>query len=291
MVILGRYFDRVLPWQNRPRMINIRLALEFAVTSISSALIISLITFSLDKIFPYMDQGMSKAQMYFDNISIALMVNLIALSIIEGNSIYIMWKESLLNTEALKREKIETQFAVLKNQVNPHFLFNSLNVLSSLVAQAPEKAQEFIMEFSRVYRYIFDVGDETVVEVSRELDFINSYISLHQKRHGVSLKLDVNVSAENLKKYIPVLSLQILVENAIKHNEISEAHPLVIAIFDEGDNLVVRNNFQPRDDRQESLGIGLKNIKERYGYLADREPVFLRKDMEYVARLPLLEIE
>ena len=180
---------------------------------------------------------------------------------------------------------------MLKNQVNPHFLFNSMNVLSSLVAQSPVKAQEFIQKFSRVYRYIFDVGDETVIEVSRELDFIHSFVSLHQMRHGESLKMDVNVSAEKLERFIPVLSLQILVENAIKHNEISDECPLLISIFDDKNDLVVRNNFQPRIDRQESLGIGLKNIKERYGYLTDREPVFMRIDKEYVARLPLLEIE
>jgi two-component system, LytTR family, sensor kinase len=291
MILLGRYFDKILPWQNIPTKINKRLILESFITSVSAAMIITLVAFALDQIFPLMNQGLNKAQMYFDNILISLIVNLIALSLIEGNSIYLMWKESLLHTEALKRENVENQFAVLKNQVNPHFLFNSLNVLSSLVAQAPEKAQEFIMEFSRVYRYIFDVEDESVIEVSKELDFAVSFISLHQKRHGDRLKYSVNVSADKLTKFLPVLSLEILVENAIKHNEISDLHPLMIRIYDEDNALVVRNNYQPRKDKPESYGIGLRNLKERYGYLSDKVPVFMRKDDEYIASLPFLDIE
>jgi two-component system, LytTR family, sensor kinase len=290
MVLLGRYFDKVLPWQNIPRKINIRLALEALITTITAAMIISLIAFVLDRFYPEMMQG-KRAVMYFDNITVAIVINMIALGIIEGNSIFIMWKESLLNTERLKRENIESQFEVLKNQVNPHFLFNSLNVLSSLVSQSPEKAREFIGEFSRIYRYIFDVGNEAVIEVNRELDFINAFISLHQKRHGDSLQFSVKVSGEKLNRYIPVLSLQILVENAIKHNEISELHPLKIEIYDEDDCLIVKNNFQPRIEKPESLGIGLTNLKERYHYLTDRVPVFVRRDKEYIAILPLMEVE
>jgi two-component system, LytTR family, sensor kinase len=289
MVLLGRYFDKILPWQNIPKKINIRLALETLITTITAAMIISLIAFVLDRFYPEMMQG-KRAVMYFDNITVAIVVNMIALGIIEGNSIFLMLKESMLNTERLKRENIESQFEVLKNQVNPHFLFNSLNVLSSLVSQSPEKAREFIGEFSRIYRYIFDVGNEAVIEVGRELDFINAFISLNQKRHGENLRCSVNVSLEALNRFIPVLSMQILVENAIKHNEISDQHPLKIEIYDEDDLLIVKNNFQPRIEKQESLGIGLTNLMERYHYLTDQKPVFIKKDNEYIASLPLLQI-
>ncbi len=290
MVLLGRYFDKVLPWQNDAGKINLRLVLETLITSVSAALIISTLTFILSKIFPQMAEG-NMSEAYFGNITVAVIVNLIALGIIEGNSIYLMWKDSLLHSEKLRRENIETRFAVLKNQVNPHFLFNSMNVLSSLVVQSPDKAREFINDFSRIYRYIFDVGDETVVEVKKELDFIHAFISLHQKRHGDNLKYSVNISGEILNRYIPVLSLQILVENAIKHNEISELHPLQITIYDENDYLFVKNNYQPREEKLESMGIGLANLKERYRYLSDKEPVFAIKNDEYFAGLPLLVIE
>jgi sensor histidine kinase YesM len=290
MALLGRYFDKVLPWQNNARKINLRLVLETVITSISAALIISSVTFILDRIFPEMAEG-RLPEVYFGNITVAVIVNLIALGIIEGNSIYIMWKESLLHSEKLRRENIESQFAVLKNQVNPHFLFNSMNVLSSLVVRSPDKAREFINDFSRIYRYIFDVGDETVVEVKKELDFIHAYIALHQKRHGDNLNYSVNISGEILNLFIPVLSLQILVENAIKHNEISGLHPLCIEIYNDEHNLIIKNNYQPREEKQESMGIGLMNLKERYRYLSEKEPVFLRKDDEYIASLPLLEIE
>lgn len=291
MVLIGRYFDKILPWTIQPRKINLRLILEFFITSVTAGLIISVLAYGMELSFPDVDKGMNRKQLYFDNISVALVVNLIAMSIIEGNSIYVMLKESLFNTEKLKRENIESQFAVLKNQVNPHFLFNSLNVLSSLVAQAPAKAQEFIHEFSKVYRYIFDVGDETVIEVYRELEFADAFVSLHQKRHGERLKTSVNVSADKLNRFIPVLSLQILIENAIKHNEISEKHPLQIEFFDDGEFLVIRNNLKPRSDKQESLGIGFQNLKERYNYLSKEKPVFIREETTYTARLPLLTSE
>jgi LytS/YehU family sensor histidine kinase len=135
------------------------------------------------------------------------------------------------------------------------------------------------------------VGDETVVEVKRELDFISALISLHQKRHGDDLQMSVNITGETLNRFIPVLSLQILVENAIKHNEISALHPLRIDIYDENDNLVVKNNYQPREEKQESHGIGLQNLKERYSYLSKQEPVFTRKDKAYYASLPLLTVD
>jgi LytS/YehU family sensor histidine kinase len=159
------------------------------------------------------------------------------------------------------------------------------------VVQSPDKAREFINDFSKIYRYVFDVGDETVIEVKKELDFIHSFISLHQKRHGDNLVFSASISAEKLNRCIPVLSLQILVENAIKHNEISAVHPLRIEIYDENDRLIVKNNYQPRQEKQESLGIGLQNLKERYGYLSENEPVFIRKDKEYIASLPLLDID
>lgn len=290
MVILGRYFDKILPWQNIPRKINIRLVLETLVTSLSAGMIIAALAFALNKLFPQ-PSDINMLQVYFDNITVAVIVNLIALGIIEGNSIYVMWKQSLLNSEILRRENIESRFAVLKNQVNPHFLFNSMNVLSSLVVQSPDKAREFINDFSKIYRYIFDAGDEPVIEVKQELDFIHAFISLHQKRHGANLGFSVKISGDILGRFIPVLSLQILVENAIKHNEISDQHPLRIAIYDENGYLFVRNNYQPREEKLESMGIGLANLKERYRYLSDKEPVFAIKNDEYFAGLPLLMIE
>jgi hypothetical protein len=290
MVLLGRYFDRILPWVNDSRKITRRLLLEIPVTTLSAALLISVIALILDIVFPQMAEG-RMGQVYFDNITVAIIVNLIALSIIEGNSIYTMLKDSLFEKEKLQREKVESQFAVLKNQVNPHFLFNSLNVLSSLIAQSPAVAKDFVQDFARIYRYIFDVGDETVVAVKRELEFIESYISLQKKRHGDNLRLDTRISGELLDMFIPVLSLQMLVENAIKHNEISADKPLHIDIYSEGQQLVVKNDYQLRDDSPASLGIGLQNLKDRYGYLSNQQPSFYTQNGHYYARLPLLTEE
>lgn len=290
MVFIGRYFDKILPWSIDSRKITVRLVLETLTTSLSAAIIISVIVYPLNIYFGSLD-GSNSAQLYFDNITVAIIVNLIALSIVEGNSIYVMFRETLFQAEKLQRENVETQFAVLKNQVNPHFLFNSLNVLSSLISQSPAAATEFVQEFAKIYRYIFDVGDKTVLTVKSELDFIQSYVSLQKKRHGQGLQLTVKIDSEFLEWFIPVLSLQILVENAIKHNEVSSSKPLQIDIYNEKQLLFVRNNYQPRKDLPESHGIGLKNLKNRYSYLSVQKPSFYIENGYYFACLPLIADE
>jgi sensor histidine kinase YesM len=284
--IVKRIIDPRLPWTNDRKRITIRIIIEFLITSALAAAIISVIVFIFDSLTP-MSMNTPVKQMYFDNITIAIIVNFIAISIIEGYYIFKKWKSSLLQAERLQRENVESQFNALKNQVNPHFLFNSLNVLNSLIAVSAEQAKEFVQEFSKIYRYVFDVGEEMVVELSRELEFIQSYVYLQKKRHGEALRFEVSVNSDVLQYYIPVLALQILVENAVKHNEISIDRPLKISIKNEGDWLVVSNNLQLRE-KEDTTGIGLSNLRERYKLLTDLEPEFKLMNACYVARVPLL---
>jgi len=274
MVILGRYFDRVLPWQNRPRQINIRLALEFSVTSMPAALIISLITFSLDNIFPQMDQGMSKAQMYFDNISIALVVNLIALSIIEGNSIYIMWKESLIQAESLKREKIETQFAVLKNQVNPHFLFNSLNAVLGVMRDDPRRAEMALEELGELFRALMRDNRE-LVPLSEEIALARKYLDIEKLRLGDRLQVRWEVADCPPDMLALPLLLQPLLENAVYHGiepalEAGEIRVHISAGRD-GVRIEIDNPTLATKEHRAGNHMALDNLRERLMLFYDLE--------------------
>lgn len=197
------------------------------------------------------------------------------------------------NTKLLKvqKENLQSQFEVLKQQVNPHFLFNSLNVLSSLISKDTSKAQQFIDEFSQIYRYVIETIEKTVVTLSKELSFVRSYIFLQQIRYGENLFFTVNLPSDLLKLYMPPLSLQVVLENAIKHNIVNESHPLHINIFHNNYWLIVSNSIQPKISMGKSTGLGQKNISKRYALISDKEPTFQVVNNQYVVKLPLLNIE
>lgn len=197
------------------------------------------------------------------------------------------------NTQLLKvqKENLQSQFEVLKSQINPHFMFNSLNVLSGLMSKDIGKAQQFIDEFSHIYRYVLETLEQPVVTLEKELDFMRSYLFLQQIRHGNDLSWSVKIPSALLKWVLPPLSLQVVLENAIKHNIVNESKPLKIDIFSEETSLIVRNNIQPKISAVASTGLGLKNLVKRYGLISKFEPVFFVETGYYVAKLPLIETE
>lgn len=157
------------------------------------------------------------------------------------------WRRLELNTAKLKNESLSSKFESLKSQVNPHFLFNSLNVLSALVYKDQDEAVKFIKRLSNVYRYVLDQKDKEVVDIQTELEFVKSYIFLQKIRHGDSLQVNVDIP-DNTEAKVAPLSLQMLVENAVKHNIISRDEPLNIDIrLEEGQYIVVENNLQKKN--------------------------------------------
>ncbi len=197
------------------------------------------------------------------------------------------------NTLLLKvqKENLQSQFEVLKSQINPHFMFNSLNVLSGLISKDIGKAQQFIDEFSHIYRYVLETLEQPVVTLGKELDFMRSYLFLQQIRHGDDLSYSVKIPSALLKWVLPPLSLQVVLENAIKHNIVNESKPLKIDIYSEDTTLVVQNNIQPKISAGASTGLGLKNLVKRYGLISKFKPVFEVETGYYVAKLPLIETE
>ena len=194
-----------------------------------------------------------------------------------------------VQAERMEKEAVRSQFDALKNQVNPHFLFNSLSILSSLVEVDARLAVQFIGRLSKAYRYILEQRDNEQVPLRTELDFIAAYTFLLTIRFEDKLFVTIDVPEAARDRYaIAPLTLQLLVENAVKHNRLSEEEPLRINITLEADCLRVSNPLQPRPDREPSTGIGLQNITNRYALLTER-PVWVgEQNGEFVVKLPLL---
>ena len=196
--------------------------------------------------------------------------------------------ELKLKAERQEKENILSQYESLKNQINPHFLFNCLNALALLVHDDPDTAEEFIKKLTKVYRYLLDFREAIVVSLEEELYFLNDYYFLQKIRFAENLALHIEVDQGMRHLKVPPLCLQTLVENAIKHNIISRSKPLNISIKYEKGEIVVKNNLQLRNEAVHSTGVGLNNLKKRYAFLTSRLPSFKASGNEYIARVPLL---
>jgi len=195
------------------------------------------------------------------------------------------------NTQLLKlqKENLQSQFDVLKQQVNPHFLFNSLNVLTSLIRLEPELAEKFTEHLAKVYRYVLENKDNELVSLNTELSFLDAYIFLINIRFMEKVQVNIQIPEESKSQRIIPLAMQLLIENAIKHNAMSKKSPLVIDIFiDESGYLNVVNNLQEREAHMTSTGVGLKNIQNRYRLLNNTVPVFEKSGTHFIARIPLV---
>ena len=196
-------------------------------------------------------------------------------------------KRLLLKAEKEEKEKIRAQLEVLRNQVNPHFLFNSLNTLYALLKEN-ERGREYVKKLSSIFRYILDHSDKSQIHLSDEINFIKDFLFLQKIRFREGLKFNMDIPEHFLNYLIPSNSLQLLVENAFKHNIVSKESPLEIDIFiDNNDRLIIRNNYQPRKDVI-STGIGHKNLIDRYSLLKGGDPLFMLKGKHYIASIPLL---
>jgi two-component system, LytTR family, sensor kinase len=201
------------------------------------------------------------------------------------------YRTKWIEAEQLKRISAQAELQLVKSQINPHFLFNNLNVLSALILKNTDEANKFIEEFSKVYRYILNNHDKELVDVKTEVDFIKPYIFLLQKRFSESLKINITINEKYDGLYIIPASLQMLIENAIKHNVVSKSKPLVIDIHSNGNNsIVVSNNLQLRDSVENSTKIGLANIVKRYFLVSGKEVVINKSINDFTVTLPLLNL-
>lgn len=199
------------------------------------------------------------------------------------------WRKEYDRRKKLEQETIQLNLQELKNQINPHFLFNSLNSLNAMIGDNPALAKEFVVKLSKIYRYVLEKRRESFVPVREEIILIRHYYFLQKIRLGEQLKLIISDTATEEERVIPLMSLQMLVENAIKHNEISRENPLTIRIYKEKEELIVENTYHPRSDiAKDSLGIGFSNIQKIYEYCSDRKFSYKREGELFICRLPLL---
>ncbi|MBS1489021.1 MAG: histidine kinase [Bacteroidetes bacterium] len=197
------------------------------------------------------------------------------------------WRKAALDAAVYKKEMAWAQYEALRSQLNPHFLFNSLNVLTNIVYEDPAKAARFIKQLSEVYRYVLDTREKELVLLEEELHFVNSYLYLQQIRFGNNLKVHIDLPNENGQ--VAPLALQLLLENAIKHNIISLEDPLSIRIFQDNHYLCVANNLQIKHSvNQDNSGLGLENIRERYRFLTPDKVIVEKTNDTFTVKLPII---
>ncbi|MES1222055.1 MAG: histidine kinase, partial [Bacteroidota bacterium] len=200
-------------------------------------------------------------------------------------------ESEIVRNEQLERAKAQAELEALKNQIDPHFIFNSLNTLSHLIEEKPLKAKQFNDSLADVYRYILHNKSRELVLLHEEINFLNDYFSLLKIRFEKAVQLLIEIDPIFFEQYlIPPISLQLLAENAIKHNEFSDAMPLALTVKLENDSLIIQNNMQKKGLRKESSKIGLSNLSERYRLTVNREVTIYEDEKVFSVTLPLLQI-
>jgi hypothetical protein len=227
-----------------------------------------------------------------------LWIHLFYIILTLGVSVFMHARSFMLNWKQASKTEVTQQriiagtanakFETLKNQIDPHFLFNSLNVLSSLIEENPENAQRFTTSLSKIYRYVLEQKDKELVSVAEELSFAKTYMNLLKMRFENSLFYELPETIVNPEAKVVPLSLQLLLENTVKHNVVSEQKPLHIRIFIEGDYLAVQNDYQKKEVLQSRQGVGLQNIVDRYGIITNRKVLIEQNEQTFTVRIPVL---
>ncbi|MBI9068348.1 MAG: histidine kinase [Salinivirgaceae bacterium] len=203
--------------------------------------------------------------------------------------VFNQWRFSLAEIERFKKENAEFQFDMLRSQVNPHFLFNSLNTLSSLMYENVDIAADYIRKLSQVYRYVLENRQVEMIPLENEIEFINSYKYLFELRFKDRLHIHINIEPKDTNKMIVPMTIQMLVENAVKHNVISQKHPLQIDVFSEDGWLKVKNSLKKKTPEGYSAGMGLMNIKSRYGFVSEKKIQIIETAENFEVIVPLIE--
>ncbi len=281
---IDTWLNQKFPWEKSPGK---RILVHLPSGIIFSAFVIYLSMLAFNKYVCPMPPATKDAFM-LTAIILGVLVSIIILTIEIGAQFFGNWKRSLIEIEKYKAENLQAQLQNLKNQLNPHFLFNNLSVLSSLVYIDQDKAVDFINQLSKVYRYLLDNRDNELVALETELTFIQSYTYLIKIRFDKNIIFNIDVPKEKTHLMLPPLSLQMLIENVIKHNEISNESPLNVHIKTSGDMLEITNNLQLRTTTEPSSKTGLQNIKDRYKFFTEKNVEVISTDKLFTVKIPLL---
>ncbi len=278
LIILDNIMERIFPI---PKKLKLRLILQ----SFLSIFILVLVYKVVPLVFPE-KYGAPKSHFYL-GIAVGLIFVTMLSTILLITRFTEKWIFVQQKIDKMEKEKLRIDYNALQDQLNPHFLFNNLSVLKSLIMYDTDNAIQFTENFTDVYRYVLQSKDKMLIELIDELKFIESFISLHKERIGEGLEVSFLVDKKVLEMLIAPLTLQLLIENAIKHNIVSDEHPLLIQVYSENNCLIVKNNIQ-RKDTSYSTKTGLKNLIRRYELL-DSDNVIIETDNEYfTVKIPLL---
>ena len=281
-IIINRILDKKSPWFFKIRQRTRRQLLWSLLWSIM-VIVICLLAIPSQV---YEEDNFFRASVLV--ITFGFIFVLIFNSILFLQSAVLNWKQSVLEVEALKQAKLQSDYKVLQNQLNPHFLFNSFSTLISEIHYNPKQAVEFTQKLADVYRYLLQKRNDMTVPLHEEMSFLEDFIFLHKSRMGNALVVTNNIRQDHMEYHIPPLSLQMLIENAIKHNRASEKKPLNITLeSNEKGELIICNNLQPKNNVY-STGTGLDNVSRRYRMLSEQDLKTEETETHYCITLPLL---
>lgn len=284
------WLDEKMPWLDMP----IGRTVASAATTIAYSVFVAFLVFIG---FAYLIYGRSLVYS-IKNIDKGFVTTVVVITILvsmffHGRGFFIAWRKAIQEAEENKRLALSAQYESLKNQVNPHFLFNSFNVLSTLVYKDADLAARFIQQLTKVYRYVLETQDSELVPLDKELEVLDAYLFLLKIRFQDAIEIEVNLAGENKEDIVILpLTLQMLTENAIKHNIVSRRDPLKLSYFFEGnDYICIRNNLQLRSDNPDSLGVGLPNIQARYEYLGDKALKIEESETHFSVSIPIITLK
>ena len=284
-IAVSRRLDRYFKWEEQPlRRAVVQLATIFVFTGTIS-LVAPRVYFMISPMPASLEGNVPWAMV--KNGIIGLLSTLIGTGVYLAMSFFHHWKTKSLEAEQYKVAAAQAQVEALKAQLDPHFMFNSLNTLTELVEINSSKSLEFLKDFGHVYRYVLQTREHETVTLQEELDFADSYLFLLKTRFGEALQVEKNIREADLEKHLPPMSLQLLLENAVKHNVLTASKPLRVRLASDGQWLTVQNNSQPKTSKAYSSGIGLKNITERVLRLTGQEPVIENGGPFFTVKIPL----
>ena len=265
-----------------------RMATDMAING--GILILGLTTLTILKQV-FSSSSLEKRQFFFMTLFSYLIVHFILLLVARLVNLNFQYQQNIIEKEQAKQKALQHQLQALRTQINPHFLFNTLNSLNALIRQKSDKASTFVDKLSLLLRSTLQRSDKDFIPIQDEIDYLETYIYLQKERFGEKFNVDIQIPKEWTKEQIPSFSLQLLVENAIKHNVISKKQPLSVKIYTEGNYLVVRNLIQERRDSVESTGTGLNNLSTRFNLLKKKGIQIINDSAYFSVKLPILNDE
>ncbi len=282
--LIYQLIDKYISWIESPIKKVFVQIITFLTYSASAYIVVQFINYYLWKDIP----PQKSWDWILPSLPSTLLISFVISLIFTAIGFFNAWKQSFIRAEKLKVEMMAYKYESLRNQINPHFLFNSLNVLSDLVYDDQKLAVKFIRQLSDLFRYVLDSRDKELVPLTDEIDFMQSYIFLLKTRFEDKLLIEIDIKATP-DDYIVPMTLQLLVENAVKHNEVSEAFPLKVQIRKNDEFIEVENNMQLKKVGENSKKTGLRNITQQFSFFSDKPIKIISSDTRYMVRVPVLK--